>query len=87
MLVWSSILFLLIILIINCANNYYDAFKEMTSDFNSLSYDYNFETKQYKVLTIAKNGDHSKIKFYNDPISSPKEIDFIPYLSSSEIDN
>ena len=85
MLVWSSILFLLIILIIKCANNYYDAFKEMTSDFNSLSYDYNFETKQYKVLTIAKNGDHSKIKFYNDPISSPKEIDFISYLSFSEI--
>ena len=54
-------LILLIILIIKCANNYYDAFKEMTSDFNSLSYDYNFETKQYKVLTIAKNGDHSKI--------------------------
>ena len=70
MLILFSFLYPLIILVIRCANNYYDAFKEMTTDFHFLSYD--LDSDKYHVLISGKKEEKTMVKFYTDQYSSVK---------------
>lgn len=47
MLVWSSIIFSFFILVINCANNYYDAFTEMTDNLSTIQYTFILKNEEY----------------------------------------